>query len=174
MLIKPLCRGKDGRPRCSTCVLVFACWEFNHLIFLKLRKKELLADLRKFTKWQIFPVKMVLVDFWLKIVVILRICSALKAVFSISAWEKSQDSTRNSPKLVDSESLRPIENSFKLKRRYRFVAGESLVSNFNKAGHTNVFDLFQKCKLIVPVTCIIAGIFVFSLDLITQHATTKK
>ena len=36
--------------RCSTCVLVFGCWELNHVIFLKLRKKELLAKLCKFAK----------------------------------------------------------------------------------------------------------------------------
>ena len=36
--------------------------------------------------------------FWVKIVVILWICSALQAVLSLSAWEKSRDSTRNSQK----------------------------------------------------------------------------
>ena len=35
---------------CSTCPLVFCCWELSHVIFFKLRKKELLAKLRKFTK----------------------------------------------------------------------------------------------------------------------------
>ena len=44
---------------------------------------------------------------------------------------------------LNSECLRPIQNDFKLKRRYRFVAGKSLVSNFNKSDHTNVPDLFQ-------------------------------
>jgi hypothetical protein len=35
---------------CSICPLVFDCWELSHVIFLKLRKKELLAKLKKFTK----------------------------------------------------------------------------------------------------------------------------
>ena len=39
--------------------------------------------------------------FWVKIVVILWIRSALQAVLSFSAWEKSSDSTPNSPKLED-------------------------------------------------------------------------
>ena len=38
------------RLRCSTCPLVFGCWELSHVIFLILRKKELVAKLRKFTK----------------------------------------------------------------------------------------------------------------------------
>ena len=36
--------------RCSTCPLLFGCCELSHVIFLKLRKKELLAKLSKFTK----------------------------------------------------------------------------------------------------------------------------
>ena len=36
--------------RCSTRPLVFGCWKLSHVIFLKLRKKELLAKLSKFTK----------------------------------------------------------------------------------------------------------------------------
>ena len=39
--------------------------------------------------------------FWVKIVVILWICSALQAVLSFSAWEKSHDSTRKNQKLED-------------------------------------------------------------------------
>ena len=39
--------------------------------------------------------------FWVKIVVILWICSALQAVLSLSAWEKSRDSTPNSKKVED-------------------------------------------------------------------------
>ena len=38
---------------CSTCPLVFGCWELSHVIFLVLRKKELLAKLSKFTKPQL-------------------------------------------------------------------------------------------------------------------------
>ena len=34
----------------SICGLVFSCWELNHVIFLKLRKKDLLAKLCKFTE----------------------------------------------------------------------------------------------------------------------------
>ena len=40
-------------------------------------------------------------SFWVKMVVILWICSALKAVLSFSAWLKSGDSTHISPKLKD-------------------------------------------------------------------------
>ena len=40
-------------------------------------------------------------SFWVKIVVILWICSALQAVLSFLAWEKSRDSTPNSQKLED-------------------------------------------------------------------------
>ena len=46
--------------RCSTCPLVFECCKLSYVIFLKLRKKELLAKLSKFTKWQLFSLKMVL------------------------------------------------------------------------------------------------------------------
>ena len=35
--------------RCSTCALVFGCWELSHVIFLMLRKKELLAKPSKMT-----------------------------------------------------------------------------------------------------------------------------
>ena len=41
------------RVRCSTCPLVFGYLELSHMIFLMLRKKELLAKLSKFTKWQL-------------------------------------------------------------------------------------------------------------------------
>ena len=41
---------KERSLRCSTCPLVFDCWELSHVIFLMLRKKELLAKLSKFTK----------------------------------------------------------------------------------------------------------------------------
>ena len=44
--------------------------------------------------------------FWVKIVVILWICSALQAVLSFSAWEKSRDSTPNSQKLEDMYSTK--------------------------------------------------------------------
>ena len=36
--------------RSPTCPLVFGCWELSHVIFLMLRKKQLLAKLGKFTK----------------------------------------------------------------------------------------------------------------------------
>ena len=39
--------------------------------------------------------------FWVKIAVILWICSSLQAIISISAWEKSRDLTPNSQKLED-------------------------------------------------------------------------
>ena len=48
------------RLRCSISALVFGCWELSHVIFLMLRKKELLAKLNKFTNWQLFSLKMVL------------------------------------------------------------------------------------------------------------------
>ena len=37
--------------------LVFGCWDLSHMIFLELRKKELLAKLSKFTTWQLFSPK---------------------------------------------------------------------------------------------------------------------
>ena len=37
-------------PGCSTCPLVFGFWELSHVIYLMLRKKELLAKVSKFTK----------------------------------------------------------------------------------------------------------------------------
>ena len=40
-------------------------------------------------------------SFWVKMVVILWTCSALQAVLSFSAWEKSRDSTPDSQKLED-------------------------------------------------------------------------
>ena len=43
--------------RCSTYPLVFGCWELSHVIFLKLRNKELLPKLSKFTKWQLFSLQ---------------------------------------------------------------------------------------------------------------------
>ena len=36
--------------RCSTCPLVFGCWKLSHVIFLMLRKKELIAKLSKSTQ----------------------------------------------------------------------------------------------------------------------------
>ena len=77
--------------RCSTCplALVFGCCELSHVIFLKLRKKELLGKLRKFSKWQLLKMVLGWLSFWVKLVVILRICSALQAFCSFSAWEKS-------------------------------------------------------------------------------------
>ena len=44
----------------STNPLVFGCCELSHVIFHKLTKKELLAKLSKFTRWQVFSLKMVL------------------------------------------------------------------------------------------------------------------
>ena len=38
-------------------------------------------------------------SFWVKMVVILWICSALQAALSFSAWEKPHDSSGNSQKL---------------------------------------------------------------------------
>ena len=35
-------------------MVVFYCFELSHVIFFKLRMKELLAKLSKFTKWQLF------------------------------------------------------------------------------------------------------------------------
>ena len=45
---------------CSTCPLVFGCCELSHVIFLKLRKKKLLAKLSKFTNWKLFSFEIVL------------------------------------------------------------------------------------------------------------------
>ena len=46
---KPV-KGHVEDPRCSTCPLVCGSWELSHVIFLKLREKELLTKLSKFTK----------------------------------------------------------------------------------------------------------------------------
>ena len=70
----------------STCPLVFGCCKLSHVIFLILRKTKVLAKLSKFTKWQPFSLeKDNLGPFWVKIVVILWICSALQAVLSFPA-----------------------------------------------------------------------------------------
>ena len=69
--------------------------DFSDMIFLKLRKKELLAKLSKFTQNDNLG------PFLVKIVVILWILSALQAVLSYSAWENSRESTPNSQKLED-------------------------------------------------------------------------
>ena len=84
----------------STCALDFGCWELSNVIFLKLRKKELPAKFGKLTKWQTFFTQNDnLGPFWVKIVVILWICTALQAMLSFSASEKLRDSTPNSQKL---------------------------------------------------------------------------
>ena len=85
--------------RCSTCPLVFGCWELSHLIFLMQREKKNCLQIHKMTND--FTLNDNLGLFWVKIVVILWICSALQAVLSFSAWEKSRDSTRNRPNLED-------------------------------------------------------------------------
>ena len=46
--------------RLSTCSLVFFIWLFDHVTYLKLRKKYVFAKLSKFTKCQLFSLKMVL------------------------------------------------------------------------------------------------------------------
>ena len=43
--------------RYSTCPLVLGCWELSQMIFLKLRRKVLLAKLSKFTIWWLFSLK---------------------------------------------------------------------------------------------------------------------
>ena len=79
------------------CSLVFGCCKLSYLIFLKLRKKERTAfkadQIRKMTT--IFTQNGPSLSLWVKMVVILWICSALQAVLSFSAWERSRDSTRN-------------------------------------------------------------------------------
>ena len=86
----------DRWQRWSTCPLVFSSWLLNHVIYLKLRKKELLAKLSKLTKWQnIFTQNGHRLSFWGKTVVILWIISALQAIFFFSAWDKPRDPTAN-------------------------------------------------------------------------------
>ena len=48
--------------RCSKLPLDFGCCKLSHVISLKLRKKELLAKLSKFTKWQPFSLKKTIYD----------------------------------------------------------------------------------------------------------------
>ena len=76
--------------RCSTCPLVFGCWVLSHVIFLMLRKKELLVKLSKFTKWQldISTQKGPRLSFWVKIVVILWLVQLCKQFF-LSQLEKN-------------------------------------------------------------------------------------
>ena len=74
---------------CSTCPLVFGCWELSHVIFLKLKKKELLAKLNKLTKCQPFSLKRTLLSGnCCHFVNFLNNC---QAVLSFSVWEKSRD-----------------------------------------------------------------------------------
>ena len=83
--------SKNLKSRCSTGPLVLVCWELRHVIFLMLRKKDLFA-------WLIIHRLTIQIgsrlSLWIKIVVILWICSALHAVLSFSAWEKWRDSTK--------------------------------------------------------------------------------
>ena len=51
-------------------------------------------------------------SFWVKMVIILWICSALQAVISFSAWKKSRDSTRYSQNHAPKSCRAPI--SFQL------------------------------------------------------------
>ena len=48
-------------------------------------------------------------SFWVKIIAILGICSALQAVLSFSAWEKSGHSTRNSQNPEDMLAQKRLE-----------------------------------------------------------------
>ena len=73
------------------------CWQLDHVIYLVLRKKELLANLCKFNKMTtIFTQNDNLRPFWVKIIVILWICSAWQTIISFSAWDKSFDPTAKS------------------------------------------------------------------------------
>ena len=91
---------------CSTLTLVFGCWELGHRIFIMMRTKKLATKLihKMTTKYLfcyycsgsifyefvfIFTQSGPRLWFWVKILVIFWICSALKAVLSFSAWEKS-------------------------------------------------------------------------------------
>ena len=66
--------------------LVFCCWKLSHVIFLKLRKKKLLSKLSKFTKWQLFSLKMVLcrLSFWHFASVICALAWVIKIVKNVS------------------------------------------------------------------------------------------
>ena len=131
---------KVKRLGCSTCVLVFGSWELSHVIFLKLSKKELLAK-SKFTKWQLFSLKNDnLGPFWVKIVVILWICSPLQAVSFSSAWEKSRDSTPNSQKTrghVEHLGMKEILriSAYKIKKTLNLFVNNQVNSNSNSSHH---------------------------------------
>jgi hypothetical protein len=44
----------------SLCVLRRKSWLLNHMTYLELGKKKMLAKLSKFTKWQLFSLKIAL------------------------------------------------------------------------------------------------------------------
>ena len=56
--------------RWLSCVLVCFIWLLFHVNYLKLRKKNCCYKLSKFTTWQLFSLKMVLSEIWVKIIVI--------------------------------------------------------------------------------------------------------
>ena len=75
----------------------------NDVIFLKLIKKELLSKLSKFTKWQLFSLKMLLgfhFEWKLEIIVIciVNLLSFVSSSFSFSAWKKIPWSNSQQPK----------------------------------------------------------------------------
>ena len=86
----------------STRPLAFGCLLFDHVIYLKLKKKWLYAKLRKFTDMTIFfTLNGPKLPLWVKIVVILWFCSA---------WDKSLDTYRSQLKYTRThvDHLRPM------------------------------------------------------------------
>ena len=100
--------------RSSPFVQVFGCWLSNHVIvssweennyssltvncyYLVYRDEKIHKMTINFThNGQKLP-------FWVKIVIIFKICSALETVVFFSAWDKSRDSSANSQKLEQME-----------------------------------------------------------------------
>ena len=70
--------------------------DFSHA-----EKERIACKAEQIHKMTIFTLNDNLGPYLLKIVVILWVYSALQAVLSFSAWEKSRDSTSNSQKLED-------------------------------------------------------------------------
>ena len=67
--------------RWSTCPLAFGCWLLDHVISLKLREIVVWQSEQIHKMWSFFTQTGPRLSFWVKLVVILWICSACKQLF---------------------------------------------------------------------------------------------
>ena len=79
----------------NTNLIQVGCWLFDHVIYLKLRWKQM----RKLKKYSYFHSKWNCWPFWLKIIVIFWIYSDLITVNFFSAWHKSRDTRAKSQRM---------------------------------------------------------------------------